>query len=131
MDAPERARDATRWQQAQRFAASGLLVTATHILVADGLIRLVLPVPPLANGLAFVVATAFSYTINTLWSFSRPLHRRTLFRFVLVSCVGLGLAVGVSGIAHYLQFHYMYGIALVVATVPPVTFLLHSVWTYR
>jgi putative flippase GtrA len=118
-------------RQAQRFAISGLLVTGLHVLVATCFINFVLDISSLANGVAFVVATAFSYMINTLWSFSSPLHRRNLLRFVLVSLVGCFFAVAVSGTAQYYDLHYMYGIGLVVCTVPPVTFLLHSFWTYR
>ena len=118
-------------KQAKRFAISGLLVTGLHVLVATAFIRFILEAPSLANGIAFVVATVFSYMINTMWSFSSPLHGRNLLRFVLVSLVGLFLAVAVSGAAQYYNLHYMYGISLVVCTVPPVTFFLHSFWTYR
>ncbi len=117
-------------KQAQRFALSGLLVTGIHVLVAAGFIRLVLPAPALANGIAFSVATVFSYLINTLWSFSRPLHGKNLLRFVLVSALGLILAIAVSGLAEFVGMHYWLGIAGVVCGVPPLTFLLHSRWTY-
>lgn len=118
-------------REALRFAIAGVLVTGLHVIVAVGFIRLVLPAPPLANGVAFVVATAFSYLINTLWSFSSPLYGRNLFRFVVVSMVGCLLAVTVSGIAEYYGLHYWIGIAGVACIVPPMTFLLHSFWTYR
>ena len=87
--------------------------------------------PWLANGIAFVVATLFSFTINTTWSFSSRPSRRLLVRFVLVATVGLGITVAVSGTAQYFGLHYLYGIALVVCAVPPITFLLHKYWTYR
>lgn len=123
--APNRAR------QAQRFVISGLLVTGLHAVVAVAVMRFVLPVPTLANGVAFVTATLCSYAVNTLWSFSSSLNKNNLFRFILVSSVGLFLAVGVSGTAQYYELHYLVGIGLVACTVPPVTFLLHSFWTYR
>lgn len=118
-------------RQALRFALSGLLATGLHVLIATAFIQIILPAPPLANGVAFIVATIFSYLINTLWSFSRPLHGRNLFRFFVVSCIGLFLAMTISGAAQYLGLHYLYGIGLVVCIVPPVTFLLHNFWTYR
>jgi len=37
----------------------------------------------------------------------------------------------VSGLAHWFGFHYAIGIALVVVTVPPLTFVLHNSWTYN
>lgn len=118
-------------RQAQRFAISGLLVTGLHVFVAAGFIRLLVAAPPVANGVAFVVATVFSYMINTLWSFSRPLYGRNLLRFVLVSMVGCLLAMTVSSVAQDYGLHYLHGIGLVALVVPPVTFLLHNYWTYR
>lgn len=118
-------------KQALRFTVSGLLITGLHVIIATTFIKMVLPVPVIANGLAFVIATIFSYLINTLWSFSSPLHGKNLFRFCLVSLIGLILAMAISGAAQYFELHYWYGIGLVVCIVPPVTFLLHNFWTYR
>jgi putative flippase GtrA len=118
-------------RQALRFGISGLLATGLHVIVAMAFIQFAMPAPAIANGVAFVVATTFSYLVNTMWSFSNPLHGRNLFRYCVVSSVGLALAMMVSGGAEHYGLHYMWGIFLVVLTVPPVTFLLHSFWTYR
>jgi putative flippase GtrA len=118
-------------KQAFRFGISGLLATGLHVLVAVFLIRGLLLAPSIANGAAFAVATIFSYLINTMWSFSSPLHGRNLLRFCVVSFVGLVLAMTISGAAQSFGLHYLWGILFVVLTVPPVTFLLHSLWTYR
>ena len=118
-------------RQALRFALTGFLVTVLHVLIATTLIQTVLPAPSLANGVAFVAATIFSYVINTTWSFSSPLHGRNLFRFCVVSLIGLFLAMAISGAAQHYGLHYGYGIAFVVCIVPPVTFLLHNFWTYK
>ena len=115
----------------QRFAVSGILVTGLHVLVAASLIRLLLVASPLANGIAFVGATIFSYVINTRWSFSSPLHGKNLLRFILVSIMGLLLAVAISGLAEFYGMHYWFGIAGVISVVTPFSFLLHSFWTYK
>ena len=117
--------------QAVRFSISGAMVTAIHVVVAAGFIHFVAPRPALANGVAFVIANVVSYLVSTLWSFSSPLHGRNLLRFLLVSALGLLVAVSVSGLAQSLGLHYSIGIACVVLTVPPLTFLLHRFWTYR
>ena len=117
--------------KAQRFAAAGVMATGIHALVAVSFVHLVAPIPTVANGVAFAVATAFSYLVNTLWSFGKPLHERNLVRFVLVAIIGLILAVGISGTAEYYGFSYLLGILAVVSVVPLITFTLHSVWTYR
>jgi putative flippase GtrA len=118
-------------RKAQRFAVSGVLVTGLHVVVAAALIRFGSLPPAVANGVAFVFATAFSYTLNTLWSFSSTIRAQNLMRFLLVSTVGCVLAMAVSGMADLYGMHYWIGILGVVATVPPITFLLHSNWTYR
>ncbi len=110
---------------------SGLLATALHVLVAVSFIELIFPSPMIANGVAFTVATVFSYLINTLWSFSGRLHGKNLRRFAVVSVLGCLLSVAVSGLAEHYGLRYWIGIAFVVFTVPPATFLLHGFWTYR
>lgn len=114
-------------RQARRFALSEVLMTVLHVFIAVTLIQIALAAPSLANGVAFVIATIFSYLINTTWSFSSSLHGKNLFRFCIVSFIGLFLAMGISDVVQ----HYGYGIGFVVCVVPPVTFLLHSIWTYR
>lgn len=114
-----------------RFGITGLVVTGVHVLVAAGLIRFLRFDPKLANGVAFVIATALSYGVNTLWSFSSPIGGSNFVRFISVSTVGLLLTLTFSGAAQYLGLHYIYGILVVVCTVPLVTFLLHHFWTYR
>jgi len=118
-------------KRALRFAFSGLLVTALHVVIATTFIEIILLAPSIANGVAFVMATIISYLINTMWSFSSPLHGENLFRFCVVSSVGFFLAMGISGTAQYYGLHYWYGIGFVVFIVPPFTFVLHNFWTYR
>src|ERR1700738_368046 len=97
-------------QRAFRFGVSGLLVTALHVIVATALIKIVATIPWLANGIAFFIATTFSYIINTTWSFSNPLHGENLLRFCLVSCLGLVLAMSVSALAQAYGLPYWCGI---------------------
>nr|WP_225927511.1 GtrA family protein [Pseudomonas ekonensis] len=114
-----------------RFAVTGLFVTALHALVAVLIIRFVSPRPPVANGVAFAMATVVSYAVNTAWSFSARLHGKTLLRFMSVSAGGFLLAVFVAWSAQVAGLHYLLGVAAVALTVPAFTFVLHNVWTYR
>ncbi len=114
-----------------RFAVTGLFVTALHALVAVFFINFVSPQPPLANGVAFAVATVVSYVINTTWSFSARLHGKTLLRFLLVSEGGFFLAMFVAWAAQMAGLHYLLGIVSVALTIPAFTFVLHNFWTYR
>lgn len=118
-------------KRALRFAVTGLFVTALHALVAVLFINYVLPLPPLANGVAFAVATVVSYWVNTSWSFSSRLHGRTLVRFLMVSGAGFLLAILSAWAAQMAGLHYLLGIGAVALTIPVFTFVLHNFWTYR
>ena len=114
-----------------RFAAVGLLSTGIHVAVAASFIHWVSPVAALANVTAFVVATLASFVLNSRWTFATRLHGKVLARFITVSLLGCAMAAGLSGLAEWSGCSYQFGIGLVVVFVPPVTYLLHSRWTYR
>ncbi|KPU50605.1 gtrA-like family protein [Pseudomonas fluorescens] len=118
-------------QRGVRFAVTGLFVTALHALVAILFINFVIAKPPLANGVAFAVATVVSYVINTTWSFSARLHGSTLMRFMLVSFGGFLLAMLVAWAAQMAGLHYLLGIGAVALIIPAFTFVLHNYWTYQ
>jgi len=118
-------------RRAVRFALSGVLVTVLHVVIATAFINIILPEASLANGVAFLIATVASYWVNTHWSFSSQLQGKNLFRFGVVSLLGLGLAVGISGTVQLYGLPYWYGISAVVFVVPPITFILHNFWTYK
>lgn len=118
-------------RQVGRFAITGLLSTAIHVAVAAALIELAGYSSTMANGTAFVAATAGSYALNTLWSFASRPRTKSLVRFATVSSIGWLLTVSISAWAERLDLHYMVGIGLVVIAVPPATFVMHRYWTYR
>jgi putative flippase GtrA len=118
-------------KRALRFACSGILVSCLHAAIALALLRFVLTSPALANGAAFVVATVVSYTLNTLWSFSSRPTGKSLRRFLGVSSAGLVLAMTIARLCELLGLADWQGIVAVVLLIPPVTFTLHNVWTYR
>jgi len=118
-------------RQAFRFCVVGGVATVVHVAIAYVLVVSAGVAPPLANGVAFCVATVFSYFVNTLWSFGKRLHGRTLFRFCVVASVGAAISVGLSGLLDHHGVHFLLGILAVVCVVPFVTFTLHSLWTYR
>lgn len=114
-----------------KFGLTGVCSTLIHIVVATTLISGFDKTTPIANGTAFILATLFSYGVNTLWSFSNQISSRNARRFIIVSLLGLALTILISLLADALNLHYMVGIAMVVVTVPIYTFLAHSLWTYR
>lgn len=114
-----------------RFGVSGLIATGLHAVVAMTLIKKANASPVLANAVAFSCATAVSYLMNTLWSFSAPLELRNVWRFGVVSTMGLGLTALVSTSVQLAGGGPWSGIAAVVCVVPPATFAAHRAWTYQ
>jgi putative flippase GtrA len=114
-----------------RFAITGIFVTLVHIVVATLWILWVNHEPSLANAIAFIVATLFSFVINTFWSFSSAISTLILMKYVTVALVGLFLSAGVAWAVDQMGFSYPYGIAAVVCVIPPVNFAMHHFWTYR
>lgn len=117
-------------KRALRFCISGLLVTLVHICIATFLIRCVNTSPGFSNGVAFCVANAFSYLIHTLWSFSSTMGSKVLFKFLVVSGMGLALSSSIGEAIDWMGFSYSYGILAVVLVMPPFNFLVHHFWTY-
>lgn len=114
-----------------KFGITGIGSTVIHIIVASTLISGLGSSTQIGNASAFIVATLFSYTVNTLWSFSNKISSRNGLRFIVASLGGLGLTIAISLFADFLGLHYMIGIAMIVTTVPVYTFSVHSLWTYR
>jgi len=114
-----------------RFGITGVIATGIHVMVAAALIAKLHVLPYVANPIAFLIATAFSYATNTMWSFASRLDRRTLRRYVCVAAFGLLATAAIAAVAEAAGLDYRIGIVLVIALVTPGTFVLHSVWTYR
>ena len=118
-------------RRASRFGVTGVATTGVHVIVAVVMIKLVSPSQSLANGVAFVLATVFSYVVNTSWSFSAQLRAQTFIRYSFAACVGFGLSVLVSALNQAVGWNYPMGIGLVLCIVPPVNFAMHHFWTYK
>jgi putative flippase GtrA len=114
-----------------RFGITGALATGIHVVVAATLIARLGVLPYVANAAAFLTATGFSYASNTLWSFSSRVSRQTLWRYAGVSAFGCLATTAIAAAAEWARWDYRIGILLVIAIVTPLTFTLHSLWTYR
>lgn len=121
-----------------RFGVTGVANTGIHALVAvlclEGFflgVPALVAGPVVANGAAFVVATVFSYVVNTVWSFSTKMNRRNLQRFLVVSVIGLFAAMALARLSEWLGLPSLGSVLLVVCVMPFVNFGLHAFWTYR
>lgn len=114
-----------------RFGLSGLCSTALHVLVASAMVALADATQVIANAVAFVCATVFSYLANTLWSFSSTVHSRNLVRYLTVALVGFAETTGLARAAELLDVPRGWTIVAIALLIPPTMFVLHRVWTYR
>ena len=115
-----------------KFGVVGILATLIHILIVSLLVENnVLSSIPFANLIAFLVATTFSYIGNTKWSFADSFNRNNATRFAITAVFGCVLAFSLSWVVDTAGYHYLFGIALIVAVIPGLTFLSHYFWTYQ
>jgi len=119
------------YKKINRFLITGIFVTAVHVVIAVILIHNMMLKAPLANGAAFIFATVTSCIINTNWSFSSKLSHHVIFKFGIVSIIGLLVSVSVAWIAQELGAGYLFGIFFVAIISPAITFILHNFWTYK
>lgn len=119
------------YKKINRFLITGIFVTAVHVVIAVILINNMTLNPSLANGAAFIFATVTSCIINTRWSFSSKLSYHVIFKFGIVSIIGLLVSVSVAWIAQELGVGYLFGIFFVAIISPAITFILHNFWTFK
>lgn len=113
-----------------KFAASGAISTSVHVVVAYVFLRQGLS-PVWANGIAFLTATIVSCIMNTSWTFGAKYNRSQIGRFLTVTSAMAILTMGIAKVVQSLGYPPAVGIASIVLLVPPITFVLHSLWTYR
>ncbi len=116
-----------------RFAAVGLLATGIHVGAVYFLVETGGVDPALASLPAFVSALAVSYLLNRRWTFQAagtgfgPFHK-----YLLVALGGMLLNAVIMFVAvHIAKASYWLGLAIVVAVVPAVSYLLQRDWTFR
>jgi putative flippase GtrA len=115
-----------------KFIVVGIVTTLIHILIVIALVDGGLGVSPVpANCIAFLSATAFSYTANTKWSFSREFSASNARRFLITASAGFAVAYCLASLAESYNWHYLAGVALIVVCLPILTFVTHLLWTYR
>ncbi|MEK6354069.1 MAG: GtrA family protein [Burkholderia cenocepacia] len=114
-----------------RFGVSGLCSTAIHVLVTTALFARLDAAPVTANAIAFLCATTFSYLANTLWSFSSTVRTRNAMRFLAVTLAGFVETMLIARAAEALDAPRAMGVVAIALLIPPTTFVLHRLWTYR
>ena len=114
-----------------RFAIVGTMATLVHALVALSLIHQTgLSVGP-SNSVAFCAASFLSYVLNARWSFGVEVGADSLSKFLVVAGSGAVLSNFIARAADGAGLSPTMGVLLVAVVVPPISFVLHSAWTFR
>ena len=115
-----------------RFGIIGVVATSIHVLVVIALMESnFLSSAPLANFIAFVCVTTFSYFCNSRWSFKFKTDLASFRRFITVSSVGACVSIGIAVIVESYSAHYLIGVGIIVTIVPIFSYFFHSKWTFK
>jgi putative flippase GtrA len=122
---------ALRQRQVLAFIFVGGVATVLHsgtvVLLVEG--SLATPVPSHIAG--FFLANTFSYFANSKLTFKHAPSWKRYRKFLAVSLLSLGLTIGLSGLAEAMAWHYLVGLAMVLASGPALSFVLHKTVTFR
>lgn len=114
------------------FGIIGVSATLTHYFVAllsHEYLSLSLYI---AHPLGYSTAVAISYFGHGRLTFRRELNWAVFVRFVLVSLTTFGLSEAILwGLETQLTLHHAASLAIVVCTIPILTFILSKLWVFR
>jgi putative flippase GtrA len=123
---------ATLVRNFMRFAAVGVLATATHTLVFALAIEWLSIEPVTATAIAFTAALLVGYTLNRRWTFAAHAEHGRLWRYAVAALVGLaGNTLIMAIVVHGAKWSPYVGLALSVILMPPLSFALNQLWVFR
>ena len=114
-----------------KYIIAGGITTSIHLGVVMALVNLNICGVEISNGIAYMLSTIFNLTVNTTWSFKETVSRKIIQRYMVVSAIGLILAMLVAYYNDKYGYHYMIGIGIIVCICPAVTYFMHVKYTYK
>lgn len=120
-----------KYARVSKFILAGGFTTGIHLGIVVLLMIFKVCGIEIANGVAYLVSTIFNLSVNTAWSFRQELTRKIIQRYIVVSAIGLLLAMLVAYFNDIYGNHYLIGIAMVVCICPIVTYMMHVNYTYK
>jgi putative flippase GtrA len=116
--------------QITRYALIGVCNTTIHLLIVGLLTWFAEFNQMYANVIAYIVASSFSFVMNTRWSFQSRPGARNYARFQLVSLFGLIVNATVGHLGDHFGWHIAVTVFLIALTVSVISFLLHRSYTF-
>jgi putative flippase GtrA len=120
-----------QYERISKFILTGGITTGVHLGIVMFFMSFKVCGIEIANGIAYLVSTIFNLSVNTAWSFRQELTRKIIQRYIVVSAIGLLLAMLVAHINDKWGYDYLIGIAMVVCICPLVTYIMHVNYTYK
>lgn len=115
-----------------RFGCVGLLATVVHIGIFLFATLVCHIDPSVATAIAFLVALTTSYALNHSWTFQvSGGHRRYFTRYAVIALTGSLLNMAIMFLCtRVLGWSSYAGLAVVVLTIPPLSFLGNFFWGF-
>ncbi len=114
-----------------RFSFVGVLVTATHVVMAFCLIVFLDWSPVGANALAFLAANVCSFVANSFWTFEVQPNLDNFGRFLLLSSAGFTLTTVIAAGVDFVGLPAWLGVMLVGTVLPALSYLGHRYFSFR
>ena len=119
------------YSRISKFIIAGGITTGIHLGIVMLLVNLKICGIEISNGIAYLVSTIFNLSVNTTWSFQEALSRKIIQRYIVVSIMGLLLAMLVAYLNDKYGYHYVMGIGIIVCICPAATYYMHINYTYK
>jgi putative flippase GtrA len=120
-----------RYRLGLAYIFVGGLATVLHSGSVVVLVESALATPVPSHVFGFFLANTFSYFANSKLTFKQTPSWKRYRKYLAVSLLSLSLTIGLSSLAEAMHWHYMVGIAMVLASGPMLSFLLHKSITFR
>ena len=116
--------------QLVRFAIVGVLNTVLHLAVVAILTQLFGVSQLISNSTAYLVASSFSFIMNSIWSFQARPEAHRYIRFQVVGLLGLAICAFFGYLGDAFGWHFVVAVLLSGCALPLITFLAHRSYTY-